>query len=40
VGAIRRELEEKPLPLLVEGGYVPLADGRVRKDVPFENYRT
>jgi hypothetical protein len=36
--AIRREVEEKVPPLLAEGGYVPLADGRVREDVPFENY--
>jgi uroporphyrinogen decarboxylase len=36
--AIRREIEEKVPPLLADGGYIPLADGRVRKDVPFENY--
>lgn len=36
--AIRRELEEKVPPLLEQGGYVPLADGRVRADIPFENY--
>ncbi|MEJ2363968.1 MAG: uroporphyrinogen decarboxylase family protein [Deltaproteobacteria bacterium] len=36
--AIRRELEEKVPPLIAEGGYVPLADGRVRADVPYENY--
>ena len=24
--------------LLEGGGYVPLADGRIRADVPFENY--
>jgi hypothetical protein len=36
--AIRREVEEKVPPLLTGGGYVPLADGRVRPDVPFENY--
>lgn len=36
--AIRRELEEKLPPLLREGAYVPLADGRVRKDVPPQNY--
>jgi hypothetical protein len=36
--AIRREIEEKVPPLLAGGGYVPLADGRVREDVPFENY--
>jgi hypothetical protein len=36
--AIRREIEEKVPPLLATGGYVPLADGRVRPDVPYENY--
>ena len=36
--AIRREIEEKVPPLVANGGYVPLADGRVREDVPFENY--
>jgi uroporphyrinogen-III decarboxylase len=36
--AIRQEIEEKVPPLLAAGGYVPLADGRVRQDVPFENY--
>jgi uroporphyrinogen decarboxylase len=36
--AIRREIEEKVPPLLADGGYVPLADGRVREDVAFENY--
>ena len=36
--AVRREVEEKVPPLVAEGGYVPLADGRVRADVPFENY--
>jgi uroporphyrinogen decarboxylase len=36
--AIRREVEEKVPPLVASGGYVPLADGRVRPDVPFENY--
>jgi len=36
--AIDRELNEKVPPLLDEGGYVPLADGRIREDVPFENY--
>jgi uroporphyrinogen decarboxylase len=35
--AIKREVEEKVPPLVVDGGYVPLADGRVRIDVPFEN---
>lgn len=36
--AIRQEIEEKVPPLLADGGYIPLADGRVREDVPFENY--
>ena len=36
--AIRREIEEKVPPLIEEGGYIPLADGRVRADVPYENY--
>jgi len=36
--AIRREVEEKVPPLVADGGYVPLADGRVRVDVPYENY--
>ena len=36
--AIRYEVEEKVPPLLAGGGYIPLADGRVRADVPFENY--
>jgi hypothetical protein len=36
--AIRRELEEKVLPLLAEGGFIPLADGRVREDIPYQNY--
>jgi uroporphyrinogen decarboxylase len=36
--SIRREVEEKVPPLLEQGGYVPLADGRVREDIPFENY--
>jgi uroporphyrinogen decarboxylase len=36
--AIRREVEKKVPPLLEQGGYVPLADGRVREDIPFANY--
>ena len=36
--AIREEMEGKVLPLIADGGYVPLADGRVRQDVPIENY--
>jgi hypothetical protein len=36
--AIRREIEEKVPPLLEQGGYIPLADGRVREDIPYANY--
>jgi len=36
--AIRKEFEEKVTPLIAEGGYIPLADGRVREDIPFEDY--
>ncbi len=36
--SIRQEIEEKVPPLIEDGGYIPLADGRVRADVPFENY--
>jgi uroporphyrinogen-III decarboxylase len=36
--AIRREVESKVPPLLADGGYIPLVDGRIRADVPFENY--
>jgi hypothetical protein len=35
---IRREVMEKVPPLLSEGGYIPLADGRIRANVPYENY--
>jgi hypothetical protein len=35
---IRREVEKKVPKLVADGGYVPLADGRIRKDIPFENY--
>jgi hypothetical protein len=35
---IHMELIEKVPQLIASGGYVPLADGRVRKDIPFENY--
>jgi hypothetical protein len=37
--AIRREVEEKVPPLLEQGGYVPLADGRVRADNHFFSSR-
>ena len=36
--AIEREIMTKVPPLLAEGGYVPLADGRVRANIPFENF--
>jgi uroporphyrinogen-III decarboxylase len=36
--AIRREVMDTVPQLVAEGGFVPLADGRVRKDVPFANY--
>jgi uroporphyrinogen decarboxylase len=36
--AIRQEIETKVPPLVADGGYVPLADGRVREDVTFEHY--
>ena len=35
---IRREVDEKVKPLVSEGGYIPLADGRVREDIPLKNY--
>jgi hypothetical protein len=33
-----RAAVESVAPLTKEGGYIPLADGRVRSDVPYENY--
>lgn len=35
---MREEVEQKVPPLLEQGAYVPLADGRVRKDIPPQNY--
>ena len=35
---IRKEIEEKVPPLITGGGFIPIADGRVREDIPFENY--
>lgn len=35
--AIQKELGKVP-ELMAQGGYIPLLDGRVRVDVPFENY--
>ena len=37
-GPIMRELDGKVKPLLAEGGYVPLADGRIRANCPLSNY--
>jgi uroporphyrinogen decarboxylase len=36
--AIRHEIESKVPPLIDQGGYIPLADGRIRSDVSYENY--
>ena len=36
--SIEKELIAKVPPLLESGGFVPLADGRVREDMPLENY--
>ena len=36
--AIRQEIESV-LPLVRQGRFIPLADGRVREDISFENYR-
>ena len=35
--AIHRVMDEIA-PLVTEGGYIPLADGRVRADIPYGNY--
>lgn len=35
---IRRELTQKLPPLLEQGGFIPLANGRVRAVVPYANY--
>lgn len=37
-GLIRGRLEETVIPLLEQGRYFPLADGRVREGVPYPNY--
>jgi hypothetical protein len=37
--AIRHEVEDKVASLLFSGGYIPLADGRIRKPITFENYK-
>lgn len=35
---IRREVTDKVPPLLADGGFIPLADGRIRANVRYENY--
>lgn len=35
---LRRQLEEQLPPLLADGGFIPLADGRVRGNVPYDRY--
>jgi uroporphyrinogen decarboxylase len=37
--AIEREIRTKVPPLLAEGGFIPLADGRVRSSVPYPAYQ-
>ena len=37
--AVEAEVVRVAPPLLEQGGYVPMVDGRVRKYVPYENYR-
>jgi len=37
--SIRREMERVVPPLLDQGGYVPLLDGRVREYTPHDNYQ-
>ena len=37
-GEITQAVTELVPQLLEEGGYIPLADGRVREDVPYANY--
>ncbi len=36
--AIQEQLDEVVRPLLADGAYIPLADGRLREGIPFENY--
>lgn len=36
--AIKEEISSKVPALIEQGGYIPLADGRVRPNVPLENY--
>jgi hypothetical protein len=37
--AVEAEVMRVVPPLLAQGGYVPMVDGRVRRYVPYENYR-
>ena len=37
--AVEAEVKRVVPPLMEQGGYVPMVDGRVRKYVPYENYR-
>ncbi len=37
--SIKSEMERVVPPLLEQGGYVPLLDGRVREYTPYENYK-
>ncbi len=36
--AIEREIMSKTPRLLADGGYIPVADGRVRANMPYRNY--
>ncbi len=36
--SIRKEIEEKVPWLINDGGYIPLADGRIRENVSYKNY--
>jgi len=36
--SIKKEIMKKVPALIEQGGYIPLADGRVRPNVPYENY--
>ena len=36
--AIKLEVNGKVPQLIAEGGYIPLADGRIREDILYENY--
>jgi hypothetical protein len=36
--AVERHITDVAAPLLAEGGYIPLLDGRVRRGMPYGNY--